>query len=122
MCFDEMHMLKRLSFDIQRDYKPNASAFEKNTTNLKMQANARRQANKYFGPSDIVSGKNLLIYRSQRINDHLQKVVSQICDLAPAIRHCEKIDAEQCRKDFKLAADWQEQHKKEAKPVVKESK
>ena len=123
MCFDEMHMLKRLSFDIQRDYKPNASAFEKNTTNLKMQANARRQASKYFGPSDIVSGKDLLMYRSRRINDHLQKVVSQICDLAPAIRYCEKIDSEQCRRNFELTKVWfDEKRNTEVKPVGKESK
>ena len=121
-CFDEMHMLKRLSFDMQKDYRPNASAFEDKPNDLRMQANARRQANKYFGPSDIVCGKNLLIYRARRINDHIHGVVAQICDLAPAIDHCEKIDAQQRRKDFKLAAEWQEQHQKEAKPVVKESK
>lgn len=122
MCFNEMQMLKRLSFDMQKDYKPNASAFDEKNLDLKMQASARRQANKYFGPSDIVSGKDLLIYRTRRINDHIQGVVSQICDLAPAINHCEKVNAQQRRKDFKLAAEWQEQHKKEAKPVVKESK
>ena len=121
-CFDEMHMLKRLSFDMQKDYRPNASALEDKPNDLRMQANARRQANKYFGPSDIVCGKNLLIYRARRINDHIHGVVAQICDLAPAIDHCEKIDAQQRRKDFKLAAEWQEQHQKEAKPVVKESK
>ena len=121
MYFIDMKLLKRLSFDMQTGYKPRASSFN-GGLDVKMQAGSRRQTNKYFGPSDIVSGKELLIYRARRINDYLQQAVFQICDLPRAIEHCEKMDAKQRWKDDNLIREWAEKRKREVKPDGKESK
>lgn len=111
-CFTDMHLLKRLSLDMQREYKPKKVFPDKESdSELKFQSSTRRQVNKYFGPSDIVSGKELLIYRARRISDRLQRVVFQICDLPQALEFCEKIDAQRRKKEYGLIQEWGRERK-----------
>ena len=55
--YTDMYLLAKLGQEMQAEYKPK-KVFPDGSidTELKMQANTRRQANKYFGPSEIISG------------------------------------------------------------------
>ncbi|MEI3296416.1 hypothetical protein [Dysosmobacter welbionis] len=97
---------------MQAEYKPK-KVFPDGSidTELKMQANTRRQANKYFGPSEIISGEELLLHRVRRIGDRLQQIVFRVCGLSPAIAHCEKVDAERRKEEYSLSKKWEEEEK-----------
>ena len=119
--FTDMYLLAKLGQEMQAEYKPKKAFPDKGMdSELKMQASSRRQANKYFGPSEIVSGKDLLLYRARRIGDGLQHIVFRVCDLSSAITHCQKVDAERRKEEYRLSKKWEEE--KGAKTDGKESK
>ena len=119
--FTDMYLLAKLGQEMQAEYKPKKAFPDKGMdSELKMQASSRRQANKYFGPSEIVSGKDLLLYRARRIGDGLQHIVFRVCDLSSAITHCQKVDAERRKEEYRLSKKREEE--KGAKTDGKESK
>ena len=64
----------------------------------------------------------MLLYRARRIGDGLQHIVFRVCDLSSAITHCQKVDAERRKEEYRLSKKLEEERKKEAKTDGKEGK
>lgn len=98
--FQDMYFLYLTTKDMST-FKPRLGLLTEEQ-DAKMQYRAYMMANKYYGTCEIVSGKNYLLYKTERIVNRMREAVAKTVRLSDAVKACDKMSAENAAREYEI--------------------